>query len=63
MLTMPNDETPSDAQIASQQEALLARADAFEVAGEPDKAQALRDEADSLGSAPADAAPQPSPSE
>lgn len=60
---MSTDETTSDAEKAQQQQALLARADAFEVAGEPEKAQALRDEADSLDAAPAADAPQPSPSE
>lgn len=48
----------SDAEIAQQQEALLARADAFEIAGEPEKAQALRDEADALDSPTGDTPPQ-----
>lgn len=42
--------TQNDAEIAAQQAALLQRADAFEVAGEPEKAKALRDEADALDS-------------
>lgn len=50
--------TQNDAEIAAKQAALLARADAFEIAGEPDKAQALRDEADALDSPTGDTPPQ-----
>ena len=58
---MSNPETEiaqTDAEIAAQQAALLARADAYEIAGEPEKAQTLRDEADALDSPPGDATPQ-----
>lgn len=58
---MSNTETEitlSDAEIAAQQAALLARADAFEIAGEPEKAKALRDEADALDSPTGDTPPQ-----
>lgn len=50
--------TQNQAEIAAQQAALLARADAFEIAGEIDKANTLRAEADALDSPTGDAPPQ-----
>lgn len=50
--------TQSEAEVAAQQAALLARADAFEISGEPEKAQSLRDEADALDSPTGEAPPQ-----
>lgn len=58
---MSNPETEitlTQAEIAQQQAALLARADAFEIAGDSEQAKALRDEADALDSPTGDTPPQ-----